>query len=227
MMLSLPNVEKVMIYGSPNIGVFIFANDNVALVPQDAPRKVEEAVVSTLKVRVVRCMVMKTVLLGVLVAGNNNGILVPRTITDDELDDLKRNLRDMNIAVLPDRRNAVGNLILVNDNAAILDPNLSKEAVRTVSDALGVEVIQRKIAGQDLVGAVAAVSNKGIMVHPLASDEEVEYLASFFRVSGNIGTINRGNPFIRSGIVVNTKGALVGFETTGPEIMRIHATFFS
>jgi len=52
-------------------------------------------------------------------------------------------------------------------------------------------------------------------------------VASVLRVSkANVGTVNRGNIFVRSGIVANSKGALVGYETTGPELLRIQSALF-
>jgi len=36
-----------------------------------------------------------------------------------------------------------------------------------------------------------------------------------------VGTVNRGISLIRSGIVANNKGAVVGDSTTGFEMMRI------
>ena len=37
----------------------------------------------------------------------------------------------------------------------------------------------------------------------------------------DIGTVNLGSPYIAIGLVANSNGALVGSETTGPEIVKI------
>ncbi len=220
-------VERAEIYGSSSIGVFIFANNEVALIPLDAPAKVEEAVREALGVEVLRASVMSSVLLGVLVAGNSNGLLLPAHTLESEMSKLRGALGDINLTVLPSKKNAIGNLVLANDRAAVVDPDMDRGLVRAVEDALGVEVVRMRIAGHSLVGAVAAASNSGVLVHPLASDEEVEVLADVFKARVDVGTVNRGSPFIRSGLVVNDKGALVGADTTGPELMRIHEVFFS
>lgn len=220
-------IERMSIYGSSSIGAFIFANNDFALLPIDVPTKVEKRVKDALKVNVVRVSVMSSVLLGVLVAGNSQGLLLPKHTLDDEIKALRRELGDVNIALLPSKKNAIGNIVLTNDKAAIVDPELDKRVIKIIEDTLNVETIPMKIAGHYLVGAVAAVSNNGMLVHPLASDDEISNLAKIFRVRVDVGTVNRGSPFIRSGLVVNDRGALVGLDTTGPEIMRIHEIFFS
>ena len=75
------------------------------------------------------------------------------------------------------------------------------------------------------MGAIAVVTNKGLLVNPLATDEEVAELGQLFGVTADVGTVNRGSPFIKAGIVANDKGVIAGEETTGPELMRIQAIF--
>ena len=52
-------------------------------------------------------------------------------------------------------------------------------------------------------------------------DEDIEKLRRIFQVEVDVGTVNKGRTIIRSGIVVNDYGCLVGEETTGFEIVRI------
>jgi translation initiation factor 6 (aeIF-6) len=56
------------------------------------------------------------VLIGLFVNGNNNVILLPRTIDDDELIKLKTELKDVRVEVLNIKPNALGNTMLLNDN---------------------------------------------------------------------------------------------------------------
>jgi len=71
------------------------------------------------------------------------------------------------------------------------------------------------------VGSAAVVTDEGGLVHPDATDEELEKLSDFFGVDVDIGTVNFGVAFIKTGLVANNYGALVGANTTGPEIMRV------
>ena len=220
-------VERITLYGSSSIGVFIFANNDVAIVPVDTPLKVEKTIEEILNVRIIKASIMNSVLIGVLMTGNSHGILLPKHTLEKEIDIIKQGLGDINIGILPCKKNAIGNIVLANDKAAIMDPEIDKRIMRIIQDILDVEVTPMRIAGHSLVGAVATVTNNGMMVHPLATEDEIKYLMELFKVKVDVGTVNRGSPFIRSGLVVNDKGALVGFDTTGPEIMRIHQIFSS
>ena len=51
--------------------------------------------------------------------------------------------------------------------------------------------------------------------------DEKRQLEKIFNVSAMIGTVNHGVPLIGSGLVANTKGAIVGNLTTGIELGRI------
>jgi len=42
-----------------------------------------------------------------------------------------------------------------------------------------------------------------------------------FKLPVDIGTVNFGSPLVGSGILANSKGYVVGLDTTGPEISRI------
>jgi len=91
-----------------------------------------------------------------------------------------------------------------------------------IRDVLGVEVVKRSIAGIPTVGSVLVVTNRGGLIHPDAEEEEVKALSEIFRVPILTGTVNFGVSFVRIGLVANSYGAIVGEETQGPEIARIH-----
>jgi translation initiation factor 6 len=71
------------------------------------------------------------------------------------------------------------------------------------------------------VGSSAVATNKGALVSPHASDEELDLLAEVLGVPTSVGTVNRGIPYVKSGLLVNSKGAVAGSRTTGPELDRI------
>ncbi|MCQ4349719.1 MAG: translation initiation factor IF-6, partial [Sulfolobales archaeon] len=50
-------------------------------------------------------------------------------------------------------------------------------------------------------------------------------LEKLFKTKIEIGTVNFGNAYVKTGLVVNRNGILVGSETTGPEILRIQQAF--
>ena len=63
------------------------------------------------------------------------------------------------------------------------------------------------------------------MVHPMATEKELEWISGGLKVHSDIGTVNRGVPYVSTGILVNSKGCVTGEETTGPELVRISQTF--
>ena len=92
---------------------------------------------------------------------------------------------------------------------------------------MDIEVIQKKIAGFHQVGAVMAVSSTGGIVHPETDDEDIKVIKSILGVNIEPATINGGTPFLSSGILANSKCAVVGSLTNGPEIMMLTRAFIN
>ena len=87
---------------------------------------------------------------------------------------------------------------------------------------LGVEVVaQQALANITTVGSMIVVTDEGGVVHPGVSEEELRFLENLFGVPFTPATVNFGLYFVKAGLVANNRGAIVGDETTGPELMRI------
>ncbi len=222
------SLEKLTIFGSSSVGVYIYACDKYVLIPQDVPEKVERTAEEIFGVPVYRVSLCDSTLVGVFAAGNSKGLLLSRFVKDYELSVVKRVLGDEVIVepLYDIRESALGNLILANDRAALVSPLIPKRALATIEDVLDVEVVQGEIAHMSLVGSLAVASNRGVLVCPLATDEELKALEELFKLPVDVGTVNRGSIFLRGGLVVNSTGGLVGEDTTGPELMRIQQVLF-
>ncbi|MHA1605398.1 MAG: translation initiation factor IF-6 [Candidatus Freyarchaeota archaeon] len=207
-------------FGDTNVGVFLLATESYAILPKGRPITNRRLVEKTLRVEIIETSIGDSFIIGVLAAGNSSGLVVPEFTTDEEIEIIKRRL-DINVQRVPGKINALGNTILVNDNAALVHPELSEEAINIIKKNLDVEVYRGNIAGSPLVGSVAVATNRGILVHPLTDDETLEWLSEKFNTPARIGTVNCGSPYIKVGLVANTKGAIVGKETTGPELFQI------
>ncbi|MDR0797315.1 MAG: translation initiation factor 6, partial [Nitrososphaerota archaeon] len=81
--------------------------------------------------------------------------------------------------------------------------------------------LQTEIAGLPYVGSLATVTNKGVLAHPLLKDEERKILEQAFKVPVEVGTINCGIPYVGTGLLANSHGAVAGSMTTGPEMFII------
>ncbi|MEM0458393.1 MAG: translation initiation factor IF-6 [Thermofilaceae archaeon] len=223
------SIEVLHAFGNPYVGVFITASEKWALIPESAPDKVELAIQRNLGVEAIRASIGETPLLGILCVMNSKGLLLGNIVKEEEVDRIRKAVGDALVVDVLDeiKENALGNLILTNDSTAIVSPLIPPPARAKIADTLDVEVVQMKLGGSNFVGALGVATNRGVLLSPILSDEEVNTLISLMKVpKGGIGTVNRGNVFVKSGVVANSRGALVGFDTTGIEMMRIQASLF-
>ena len=156
---------------------------------------------------------------GSLTAMNSNGIAISGMAEQDELERIRSVAA--NVATVPGRYNAAGNNILVNDRGAIVNPVYTDAAVKEFSDVFGVECVRSALAGCDTVGSVCVVTNKGCVCHNDTTEEEMKLIADVLKVECKKTTVNHGVDFLASGIIANSKGALVGDLTMPIEMGRI------
>ena len=145
------DIIKYDVYRGPNIGVYISVNDTIGLVPMGFAETKAKKLEEYLNIEIMYTAIANTRLIGSLSVMNNKGFLLPSTAYQDEFDYLK-NETDLEVGVLDTKYNALGNIICVNDKGAIVSPAISKENCKTISDVMGVEVFQKKIAGSHLCG---------------------------------------------------------------------------
>ena len=208
------------IVGSASIGVYSLANDQFVVVPQMVPRKKAEKTAEWLKVKLIHTSIAGSVLAGALTCANSNGILLPNSVRDEELDAIKAVFKGA-ITIMETKKTAYGNLVLANDKGAVVDPRFKESELRQITDTLGVEAIRGEIAGLPYVGSLAAATNKGVLAHPMIMAEEKKLLEDVFKVPVDVGTINCGIPYVGTGLVSNTHAAVAGSMTTGPEMFII------
>ncbi|RLN25152.1 eukaryotic translation initiation factor 6-2 [Panicum miliaceum] len=160
------------------------------------------------------------------IGGNKNGLLLPHTTTDQELQHL-RNCLPAQVVVqrIDERLSALGNCIACNDHVALTHPDLDKETEEFIADVLGVEVFRQTIAGNILMGSYCAISNRGGLVHPHTSIEDLDELSTLLQVPLVAGTVNRGSEVIAAGMTVNDWTTFCGSDTTATELSVIESIF--
>jgi len=220
------DIIKYDVYRGPNLGVYIGVNDSLALVPMGFAKTKADKLAKYLDVDVHYTSIANTRLIGALSAMNNKGILLPTTAYQNEYDYLKKET-DLEVGILDTKFNALGNVICANDKGAVVSPWLSKEDCQTISDVLGVEVIQKKIAGFNQTGVVLIANATGAAIHPEADEEDMKTIANVLGVKIEQSSINNGIPYVSSGILVNNHNLVVGSLTTGPEIMMLTRAFLN
>jgi len=204
---------------NPNVGVFCRTNDNVAFVRKGLSKKIKEKIGSVLDIELVELSISDATIIGSLLAFNSNGAVVTDFVDKETIKKIKS--QDLDVCVIDDKYNAAGNDILVNDKGALVHPDITDSSMKKVEDTLNVPVYRGTIASLKTVGMAAVVTNKGLLCHPKVLDEEKKQLGEIFDVNVMIGTVNHGSPVIGSGLVANTKGAIIGNLTTGVEMGRI------
>jgi translation initiation factor 6 len=184
------------------------------------PKEKAQEYVDWLKVKLIYTSIGGSVLAGALVCANSSGMLLPNYVREEELIQIRTSFEG-NITIMDTKKTAYGNLVLANDKGAVIDPRFKESEIKRISDALGVEAVPTEIAGLPYVGSLAAVTNKGLLAHPLLKDEERKILESVFKVPVDVGTINCGVPYVGTGLLANSHDAVAGSMTTGPEMFII------
>jgi translation initiation factor 6 len=206
------------VFGSPNIGVYCFCSEDLAVVPPGLTVRKLEQFADTLGVNICKTTVGGSTLIGALVTGNSKGVLVPHTIQDYEL----RRIEEFStVDIVESKWTALGNVVLANDFGAIIHPDAPAEIMKSVTEELGVQVAYGKIRSLPFVGALAIATNRGAILSPNASSEEQSVIEAALHVNAELSTTNGGVPFVKSGILANSKGAIVGPLTRGAELMQI------
>ncbi len=216
-------LSRIALYGNANVGAYIFATDRCALIPNDSPESVEREVSEALRVPVFKATVGGSVLLGIFAVGNSKGIILPATSSEDEIATI-HDATGLPVAIYPGKRNALGNMVLVNDRAALLGPQADPALVELIKEHLRVEVRMGTIAELEMTGVCAVANGKGVVAHPMTTDPELKQLGELFNMPVDISTVNCGFPYLRVGLAANSHGAVVGSATTGPEMARIESS---
>jgi len=212
----------IAISGDPHIGVFSRAFEDIAIVHPEITDEYAEALSSELSVEVVKTTIQGSRIVGSLCAGNSNGIVVSGMVHEDELE-LIAEYKD--VFLLRGGMNAAGNVILANDSFAAVHPDMPLATAEEIGSFLGVPVVRTTFGGIKTVGMAACATNKGILLHPRSTKEEIESLERICDLPLGLGTINMGSGLVGAGLVANSKGYLAGIETSGYELGRIEEVF--
>ncbi len=214
------NLLKRNINGNSYVGAFSSSSEDITLISRGVSTKDEAIIRETLGTEVFRISVSGSNLVGIYSVLNSNGILLPEMIYTEEMKELN-NLKDkLRIGMLKSDMNALGNNILANDKIAIINPNFQRAEAEVIADVLDVEIIRMAVGGYETVGANNILTNNGMVLNNFASDSEIEEAKS---LADNVSqsTANLGSVFIGLASVANTKGLMVGEDTTGFELARM------
>ena len=202
------------------MGLFLRTNDDTLLLPFGFAETKAKKIKEYLDVKkIIHVSIAGTRLIGPMTVMNNNGILLPATVSDDEIRILKQT--GLNVERLNSKFTAIGNLISANDKGAIVSNLFKGEADQSIKDILGVPIQTMSIGGYVQVGSMVVTTNAGAIVHPKAKDVEINTISEILEVVAEPATVNGGSPFLSSGLIANISSVIVGNITTGPELIMI------
>ncbi|MDD5148651.1 MAG: translation initiation factor IF-6 [Candidatus ainarchaeum sp.] len=206
------------VHGSPYVGVFCCINDKIGLLPHGTHPKETKGLRELFGIEIIETKLAESPLLGVVAAGNSNGLVVGEIVSEKELDNLKRlGLRVKRLSGI----SAIGNLLEANDTKGICSPVIKEKTRREIADFLKIELKEGKIAGSDLIGSCLVATNRGFAMNANASEKEFDDAKKFFGLEGSLSTANYGDAFLGNCIAANSRAAMAGINTTGIELMKI------
>lgn len=211
------------IQGSSNIGLFAYATDSYCLIGKSFTDKDKNTFTRALDVPLIELSIGGSSQIGAYVTGNSQGIVVPSSIRPSEEEVLKKN--NIPYFIIQTNETALGNNLVVNDNYFFYHPDFESSAAKQVSEALKIEGEQMDSPEFEVVGAVTAVNKKGGLIQKDIPEETKEYMQEKLKVPLELGTLNFGSPIVKSAIVANSKGMVVGKMSAGIEITNADMAF--
>jgi len=219
----MTHVFAASFYGNPNIGLYALATNQYCLVGRDVPQKLHKEIYKALKVPIYQVNICGTSLIGVFCAANKNCLLLPHITFPEELRVL--DILKIKYKVLETDLTALGNNIVVNNHGAIVNPDFTREEREEIKNAFKVPLEAENIAGLRTVGSFAMANSTGCLINHEAHKAELFKIKKVLKTAMAPSTLNLGNPYIKSGIVVNDYGLVIGSHSTGYEINEADIIF--
>lgn len=211
------------LFNSPYSGVFCVTNDLLTLLPPGIPNDDMAAIGEALGTTVEVITIGGSSVLGTLVATNNKGLLVSNLVTSLELEKLEKWCKNLNLnlGILSERANAIGNNFLLNDSGGFCNERLSSSSIKDAEGIFEVAVKSQSFNGMDTLGMIGCVNNNGGLCHPDIDENERKIMQEVLDVPVMEGTVNFGMPLVGAGVITSSKGAVCGRQSTGVELGRV------
>jgi translation initiation factor 6 len=212
------HVLKTNFNGNPNVGLYAYCSNEYCLLGKGIPDAKAKEIGEVLQVPVHQITMCGTSLVGVFVAGNSKTLLVPEIAFDYELKSLDK--LGVKYSVVQARLTALGNNLLCNDNGCLANPDFSADQKKRIRQALGTGLKPGTIAGLGTVGSLGVMNSRCCIVHRDITLAERKKTEELLGLRCEPSTINMGSPHIRSGLICNDNGFIVGDSSGGPEIVN-------
>ncbi|MEM2930101.1 MAG: hypothetical protein QW797_04515 [Thermoproteota archaeon] len=158
-----------------------------------------------------------------MIAANSGFIIVPDTVEDEELEELKSLGKE--IMRVESRLKAWGNMMILSERGVLFSKRVSRMEAKTIADFLGVDYDFAALADYAAIGALAVPGEELCFVSKLLTEKEKRLIEDLLKLRVHTASVNDGMMFIRLGMLVSPYGILVGDSTTGAELMNISLAF--
>ena len=205
-----------------NVGNFLVTNDKFCLIGENINKIKKNKIEKVLNVPLINMRILNSNFIGIFIFLDNKNLIVSENIFEKEIKDLKKICKkfDVNLNLIKDNENCFGNTICISKNFFILS-KLHKKNKRfsELSKKLKKKIIFLEDENFNLAGSLLKVNELG----KIFSSQELDKkdLKKIEKDVLEIGTINKGSPFISSGVIGNKYGIVIGSNSTTIEIQNI------
>lgn len=210
------NISRIRLMGSNYVGLFTITNDSLCFVPPSIEEKAQKEIEKILEVKTVKTTIYASSLLAVFSKMNNKNIFLPEFAESKEIETIEKEIK---VKLIP-TEHALGNMMEVNDNGAIVSKTIQKKAIDEIRKT-GLKLTQVNIALTDVVGSCIVATNRGFLANPNISPADAKDLEETLGVKGGSSTANTGDMLVRNSVLANKTGIIMGESTTPYEINRI------
>ncbi len=213
---------KIAVNGNPLVGLYAKVSEEFAVVGVNDSKFIS-ALEERLDVDVVVTKIAGSELVGAMIALNSKGAVVSSYTPSHELDELKRKL---DVRVIDTPMTCFGNNLCINERGGIANPEMSDEMIEEISEFLDINLVRGTVGGIKTVGMAAVVTTRGGLANPNINEWELKRLEEVTGVEVLTGTVNFGTDMVGSSLLANSKGYVVGRDTTGFELGIVEEALF-
>lgn len=212
------NVAIMDLNGNSNIGLYMFVNDKFLLLGEEVPESFDETLKKVFEVPIHRISIAGTSLIGVFVAGNNEKIIIPHIVFDEETDVLTK--LGIDFEVIETRLTCLGNNLFVSNNAIYANPEYAPEQLKKIAKYFDMKTVKLEFEEIKTVGNLIVINEskmKGLIANDL-QDEDIEKLSKQTGLELTPCSVNMGGQYLGAGIVCNKNGFIIGKSSGAAEI---------
>lgn len=213
-------LSRTTINNTPYLGIYSVCTDDVCIVPNNILEKEEIVLKKYLKIKIIKTSINDSPLIGVfLLAHKNKVVACKNTIKEREIKLLEK--EGLEVKLINEDFNALGNLISLNSNYGFASPILSDKTVKEISSFFDVVIEKRKILPIDILGSALYINDYLYIVNPNISEKDFNFLEEKLKVEGVATTLNYGGVYVGNDVIANKNAVLVGQNTSNIELMKL------